>query len=153
MRAPAAMPVASPCTLVCTIDAASGLCVGCARTLDEIARWGVIDDDERRAILAAIRIRSQTMPQAEDVRDNTDDHRFELTVDGALAYAAYRLTDDRITFIHTVVPPELEGRGIGSDLIHAALENARSRGLSVVAECSFGAEYIDRHPEYRDLLA
>ncbi|UVO50900.1 DUF1289 domain-containing protein [Sphingomonas sp. SUN019] len=50
-------PVESPCTLVCTIDRTTGWCHGCARTLDEIARWGSITNDERRAILRAVAIR------------------------------------------------------------------------------------------------
>ena len=50
--APAA--VASPCTSVCRMDESSGLCAGCARTLDEIASWSVLDDDARRAIVAAL---------------------------------------------------------------------------------------------------
>ena len=63
-----APPVASPCTSVCRIDGASGLCVGCARTLDEIARWGVLDDDARRAIVAALparrtRLASEATPR------------------------------------------------------------------------------------------
>ena len=51
-----AMPdaVASPCTSVCRMDDAIGICVGCARTLDEIASWSVLDDDARRAIVAAL---------------------------------------------------------------------------------------------------
>ncbi|CAN5492407.1 hypothetical protein BH09PSE4_BH09PSE4_09410 [soil metagenome] len=46
-------PIASPCTNVCRIDA-RGLCEGCARTLDEIARWSVMADAERRAVIAAL---------------------------------------------------------------------------------------------------
>jgi uncharacterized protein len=46
--------VPSPCISVCRIDEASGLCVGCSRTLDEIAAWSVLDDDARRAVWAAI---------------------------------------------------------------------------------------------------
>ena len=49
--------VPSPCTSVCRIDAATGLCAGCARTLDEIAAWSTLDDDARRAIWAAIAAR------------------------------------------------------------------------------------------------
>jgi uncharacterized protein len=45
------MPIASPCTKVCTIDPRSGLCWGCARTLDEIARWMSFDDSERERIM------------------------------------------------------------------------------------------------------
>jgi predicted Fe-S protein YdhL (DUF1289 family) len=46
--------VASPCTSVCTMDAACRLCIGCFRTLDEIAEWSVMDDDARRGVLAAL---------------------------------------------------------------------------------------------------
>ncbi|HEY8241863.1 MAG TPA: DUF1289 domain-containing protein [Casimicrobiaceae bacterium] len=49
--------VASPCTSVCRIDEASGLCVGCLRTLDEIAAWSVLDDDARRAVVASLQAR------------------------------------------------------------------------------------------------
>lgn len=49
-----AAPVPSPCTSVCRIDDATGLCVGCLRTLDEIAAWGMLDDDARRGVWRAI---------------------------------------------------------------------------------------------------
>jgi predicted Fe-S protein YdhL (DUF1289 family) len=47
-------PVASPCISVCRIDPASALCVGCLRSLDEIACWGALDEAGRRAILRAV---------------------------------------------------------------------------------------------------
>jgi predicted Fe-S protein YdhL (DUF1289 family) len=47
-------PVRSPCISVCRIDADTGLCAGCQRTLDEIADWGTMDDADRRAIWARI---------------------------------------------------------------------------------------------------
>ena len=50
----AADAVASPCTSVCTMDPASGLCVGCFRTLDEIADWSVLDADGKRGVLAVL---------------------------------------------------------------------------------------------------
>jgi predicted Fe-S protein YdhL (DUF1289 family) len=53
----AADEVASPCISVCVMDAASGLCIGCWRTLDEIAAWSVLDTDAKRAVLAAVRER------------------------------------------------------------------------------------------------
>ena len=49
--------VPSPCISVCRIDAASGLCVGCLRTLDEIAAWGALGDDARRRVWQAIALR------------------------------------------------------------------------------------------------
>jgi predicted Fe-S protein YdhL (DUF1289 family) len=44
----------SPCVKVCQMDPAQGLCIGCLRTLDEIARWGGMSDAEREAIMAAL---------------------------------------------------------------------------------------------------
>lgn len=88
-----------------------------------------------------------------EITDNRAASRFELAEDGATAVAEYRLGDGTITFTHTVVPPALEGRGIGSRLVKAALEAARERGLAVVPHCLFVAAYIERHPEYRELLA
>ncbi|HTQ12919.1 MAG TPA: DUF1289 domain-containing protein [Rhizomicrobium sp.] len=49
--------ISSPCIKVCTIDAASGLCAGCGRSLDEIARWGSMGEAERRAVMAALAVR------------------------------------------------------------------------------------------------
>ena len=88
-----------------------------------------------------------------DVTDNRDASRYELVEDGHKAVAAYKLSGDTITFTHTVVPQELQGRGVASRLIKAALDDVRARGLKVVAQCPFVAAYIERHPEERDLLA
>jgi len=86
------------------------------------------------------------------VRNNAAQNRYELEVDGHLAIAEYRLRPGRISFTHTEVPDALEGRGIGSKLVRAALDDARARGLKVVPLCPFVKRYIDKHPDYRDLL-
>ena len=88
----------------------------------------------------------------DDVRDNTDEHRFELSDSGELAVAYYNLSPGTITFTHTEVPYHLQGQGIASRLIRGALEAARARGLKVVPRCSFVSAYIARHPEYAGLL-
>jgi predicted GNAT family acetyltransferase len=88
-----------------------------------------------------------------EVRDNPALHRYELDVEGHVAFAEYRLAPDTITFVHTVVPNELSGRGIGSRLAKSVLEAVRKRDLRVVAECPFMAGYIGKHPEVQDLLA
>jgi len=87
-----------------------------------------------------------------DVTNNKADHRYELTVDGHLAATYYKISDDVITFVHTEVSPELGGKGIGSKLVKGALDQVRSQGLKVVAECPFVKGYIDKHPEYSALL-
>jgi predicted Fe-S protein YdhL (DUF1289 family) len=48
------MSIQTPCTAVCAIDPVSGLCLGCGRTLDEIARWTVLTDGERARIMAEL---------------------------------------------------------------------------------------------------
>ena len=86
------------------------------------------------------------------VSDNSAQHRFELAVDGHIAATYYELADGVITFVHTEVPPELGGKGIGSKLVKGALDQVRARGLKVVAQCPFVKAWIDKHPEYADLL-
>ena len=87
------------------------------------------------------------------VVDNQANDAFELMVDGHRAFAAYRLEGDTITFTHTVVRKAIAGRGVARTLIRAALDSARDRGLKVIAQCSFVAAYIKRHPDTPDLLA
>ena len=86
------------------------------------------------------------------VHHNPDDCRFELVQDGSMAILEYTLQFDSMLFTHTRVPPELEGRGLGSQLARAGLDFARERALRVVPLCWFVAGYMDRHSEYRDLL-
>lgn len=88
-----------------------------------------------------------------DIRDNEAEQRYELEVDGRLAIAAYRLENGVMAFTHTEVPPELEGRGIGTRLVKGAPGDVRARGLKFAPLCAFVAAYAERHPEVRDLLA
>lgn len=81
------------------------------------------------------------------VRDNQQLHRFELDADGHITFSEYQRADDTITFLHTEVPKELEGRGIGSALIRGALEIAKGQKLTIKARCPFVAAYIKKHPE------
>jgi uncharacterized protein len=87
-----------------------------------------------------------------DVVNNKAHHRYELTVEGHLAATYYSIADGVITFIHTEVPPELGGKGVGSKLVQGALDQVRADGLKVIPQCPFVKAYIDKHPEYADLL-
>jgi len=89
-----------------------------------------------------------------DVVDHTEKHRFEAREeDGTvLGFSQYLRRGDTITFTHTVVADEAEGQGVGSELVRGALDAARSAGLRVVPQCPFVREYVDRHPEYADLV-
>lgn len=86
-----------------------------------------------------------------DVRDNPERHRFELGLDGHTAFANYRRADGLLTIVHTEVPQQLNGRGVGSKLVRGVLDIAREQGLKVQPLCSFVAAYMDKHPEYADL--
>jgi predicted GNAT family acetyltransferase len=86
------------------------------------------------------------------VSDNRAQQRYELAVDGHVAASDYEIADGVITFVHTEVPPELGGKGIGSKLIKGALDQVRAGGLKVIAQCPFVKAYIEKHPEYADLL-
>ena len=80
--------------------------------------------------------------------------RYELRLDGRLiGLAAYRRRDGRIAFLHTEVDESSSGRGYGSRLAAAALDDALQQGLEVVPLCPFIAHYIERHPEYQQLVA
>jgi uncharacterized protein len=87
------------------------------------------------------------------VRDNPALCRFEIDADGVTAVANYRLNGGMMTFTHTEVPPRARHGGIASRLIDGELATARARGLKIVPHCSFVRDYVDRHPEVRDLLA
>lgn len=84
--------------------------------------------------------------------DNPKASRYETQVGGQLAFAEYMLTGPNITFTHTEVPEELEGRGIASQLARFALDDARARGLAVIPLCPFISAYIRRHREYQPLV-
>jgi uncharacterized protein len=85
------------------------------------------------------------------VRDNKSQHRFELDVEGGLAFANYRLSPQAVVITHTETPRALRGRGLASELVKGALELIRADGLKVVAGCGFVVDYLRKHPEYADL--
>ena len=87
------------------------------------------------------------------VADNLAEARYEVWADGKLAaFTEYELTSDTIIFIHTEVEPEYEGHGVGRSLARYALDDARRRGLRVRPLCPFIKGWIERHPDYADLV-
>jgi uncharacterized protein len=87
------------------------------------------------------------------VRDNKSLRRFELDVEGGVAFANYRLAPGTTILTHTETPGPLRGRGIASQLVKGALEMIRADGLKVVAGCGFVVDYLQKHPEFVDLEA
>jgi uncharacterized protein len=87
------------------------------------------------------------------VQDQTDAHRYVIEVDGERAgLLQYRLEGDCISFTHAEIDSAREGQGLGSTLSAFALDDARSRGLSVLPRCPFVQSYMQRHSEYLDLV-
>lgn len=86
--------------------------------------------------------------------DAPERNRFEIHEDGQLAgFAVYRLEPGRITLVHTEIDDAFGGRGLGGKLARTALDTARERGLAVVPRCPFIRAWIEKHPDYADLVA
>lgn len=87
------------------------------------------------------------------VVENADDGRYDIVVDGEVAgFTLVSVQDDVATFPHTEIASEFEGHGLASELIRGALDDVRGKGLRVIATCPFVRAFIEKHPEYQDLL-
>lgn len=85
--------------------------------------------------------------------DNRVAKRYEASLGGSHAgYSTYREEPGRVTFVHTVVPPEFEGRGIGSRLAKFAIDDVQSRGLRIRPVCPFVRAWLRRHAEYDSIV-
>ena len=91
---------------------------------------------------------SEQVSDYADVIDNTDASRFELRADGWLAELVYRVRGDRLVLVHTEVPLELEGRGIGGRLVTAAVDRAAREGLTLVPLCPFARGWLPQTARY-----
>ena len=87
------------------------------------------------------------------IRDNKSASRYEMDVEGGVAFADYRMAPGVVTVNYTEVPAALRGRGIGAKLSAAVLEHIRAEGLKVIPRCGYFAGFVRGHPEYHDLLA
>ncbi len=86
-----------------------------------------------------------------DITHDTQNQRFETTIDNQTGYISYQERGDALVYDHTIVPQQLGGRGVGSALVKHALNYARENDKKVIPQCSFVASYINKHPEYQDL--
>lgn len=83
------------------------------------------------------------------IADKPERSRYEALLGGRpVAYSTYELEPGRIVVTHTVVKPEMEGRGIGSRLAAFLVKDALSRGLRITPICPFTRAYLRRHPEH-----
>jgi predicted GNAT family acetyltransferase len=88
------------------------------------------------------------------VRDVPERSRYEIERDGdVVGFADYRVQGNVVVMPHVEVRRDLRGAAIGSELVRAALDDVRARGLHVRPLCPFVVAYLRRHPEYADLVA
>ena len=91
--------------------------------------------------------------EGQPIRHNAEKRRYEATLNGATAVLQYfDQPDGTRVFAHTEVPAAFEGQGIGGRLVKTALDEARAAGKGVRPQCPFVRAYIERHPEYQDLV-
>ena len=93
------------------------------------------------------------MSDVSNVINNSAQSRYEMIVDGKIAFVAYRKNGSVMTLLHAEVPSELEGRGIGSKLVRSTLNAVRVEGLKVVPRCPFIAAFIRKNAEYAAMVA
>ena len=86
------------------------------------------------------------------VRDNKALSRFEMDVDGGVAFANYRLTPQAVVITHTETPRALRGHGLASELVKGALALIRADGRKVIGACGFVVDYLQKHPEFADMV-
>jgi predicted GNAT family acetyltransferase len=86
------------------------------------------------------------------VRDNKELSRFEMNVEGGVAFANYRLAPAAVIITHTETPRALRGQGIASQLVEGALALIRADGRKVIGACGFVVDYLGKHPEYADMV-
>jgi uncharacterized protein len=78
---------------------------------------------------------------------NPDKHRFELETEGQVAFTVFKRSEGSIEYLHTMVPPQLEGKGIGSALAKHAMAYAKENGLEAIVTCPFIQAWLKKHPE------
>jgi uncharacterized protein len=86
------------------------------------------------------------------VQNNPAEKRFEATIDGHIAALYYSSFEDKLYLNHTEVPEALQGKGIAGKLVERALEYAKVHQLPVVPMCPYANKFIQRNPQYQELL-
>ena len=81
-----------------------------------------------------------------------EESQYEFDIDGSLAKIVYETNDNKIYLLHTEVPREFQGRGIGKTLVESVLEDIEKNGLTLVPLCSFVSHYVQNNPKWKKLL-
>lgn len=87
-----------------------------------------------------------------NVVENPGQNRFELALDGGTALVAYRQDGNRLVLVHTEVPGQFAGQGIGSQLAKGVFELLRASGRKAVIRCEFLKGWVAKHRDYDDVI-
>ncbi len=82
---------------------------------------------------------------------NESEHRFEMEVNGSIAFVEFKKRSNIIYLVHTETPPELEGKGVASALVEKTLRYLEQHNLKLVPQCAFVQSYLQKHPEWNRL--
>ena len=88
-----------------------------------------------------------------NIIDNKEKKRFEAQVEGHQAFVEYSVKPNILVLEHTEVDKALAGKGVGGEMIEAVLLEMELRGLKVIPECPFITKYIEKHPEWKSIVA
>jgi len=89
---------------------------------------------------------------SEGFRDNPDRNRFELDVDGQVAFADYRRQDGVLVIRHVEAPLPLRGTGAAGRLMEGVAQAARQEGAKIAPLCGYASAWLRRHREHHDLM-
>jgi predicted GNAT family acetyltransferase len=87
------------------------------------------------------------------VQRNEAEEQFEAMVGGEKAVLTYAEQNGKFYVLHTEVPEAMEGHGVGSALVRAAMDYARGQGVKAVPFCPFAKAWLQRHQDYDDMVA
>lgn len=87
-----------------------------------------------------------------ELEDNKEKKRFEVEIEASTAFVEYQKNNEIISLTHTEVPEELGGQGVGSKMIGKVLSKIKEDGKKVKISCPFIKNYVDKHPEFNDLV-
>lgn len=87
-----------------------------------------------------------------EIRDNAEQHRYELPVGNEVAVVTYNLSEPNLMITETLVPQALEGQGIASRLAKHVLADAKARNLLILPVCPFFSSYLQKHPEHAEAV-
>ena len=91
--------------------------------------------------------------EEEKLQINSASNRLELEIEGSTAFIEYKLAGHTLFLIHTEVPHELEGKGVGAAIVQKALQHAKDSGYKIVPICPFVQAYLERHKEWNGIVA